>query len=156
MKSKSHCPNLDGLSGIRPRAQASARFYDLTHFSYLMSSSHRIALCVLYPFLQLPLYLMFQCVCVYSGLTSLSTIFQSYHDGYVSGKRVRKNCLCVFLAGNRTPDFLAKSTFLLILSFSRYCNRSFLTIMAGVGVAHKLLKKIQEKITIQIFDKLNY
>ena len=22
-----------------------------------------------------------RCVCVYSGLTSLSTIFQSYHDG---------------------------------------------------------------------------
>ena len=28
-----------------------------------------------------------------------------------------------------------------ILSFSRYCTRSCLTMMAGVGVAHKLLKK---------------
>ena len=30
------------------------------------------------------------------------------------------------------------------LSFSRYCTRSCLTIMAGVGVVHKLLKKQQE------------
>ena len=25
--------------------------------------------------------LLYMCMCVYSGLTSLSTIFQSYHDG---------------------------------------------------------------------------
>ena len=31
------------------------------------------------------------------------------------------------------------------LSFSRYCTRSCLTIMAGVGVAHKLLKKTKKK-----------
>ena len=37
---------------------------------------------------------------------------------------------------------------------SGYCTRSCLTAMAGVGVAHKLLKrKNKKKITIQIFDK---
>ena len=35
-----------------------------------------------------------------------------------------------------------------------YCTQSCLTMMAGVGVAHKLLKKKHKKmITIQIFDK---
>ena len=32
-------------------------------------------------FLDLPLSIEMKCVCVYSGLTSLSTTFQSYHDG---------------------------------------------------------------------------
>ena len=36
------------LSGIRPGAQASARFYDLTHFSYLMSSTVIGLHCVYY------------------------------------------------------------------------------------------------------------
>ena len=27
------------------------------------------------------MYFLYKGVCVYSGLTSLSTIFQSYHDG---------------------------------------------------------------------------
>ena len=39
------------------------------------------------------------------------------------------------------------------LSFSRYCTRSCLTMMAGVGVAHKLLKTNKKKITVQIFDR---
>ena len=47
--------------GSGPGAQASAGFYDLTLFN-LFNVIHKsyIALCVLYPFLQLLLYLMFQ------------------------------------------------------------------------------------------------
>ena len=97
-----------------------------------VTNSHRIALCVLYPFLQLLLYLMFQ------------------------GKELERFVFVFFLRATELRISSAKRTFLLFLSFSRYCSRSFLTIMAGVGVANKLLKKNKKKINIQIFDKLNY
>ena len=53
-----------------------------------------------------------------------------------SGKSVRKICFsCFFLRATELQISSAKNTVLLLLSFSRYCTRSFLTMMAGVGVA---------------------
>ena len=46
--------------------------------------------------------------------------------------------------GGKSKTFLDYQ-FIPVLSFFRYCTRSCLTMMAGVGVAHKLLKKQQQK-----------
>ena len=55
------CPNLDGLSGIRPGGSGFSQILwsdGLQLFNVI--NGHRIALCVLHPFLQLLLYLVFQ------------------------------------------------------------------------------------------------
>ena len=44
----------------------------------------------------------------------------------------------------RVPAFLVGINLSIFINFSRYCTRSCLTMMAGVDVAHKLLKKKQE------------
>ena len=46
--------------------------------------------------------------------------------------------------GGKSKTFLDYK-FIPVLSFFRYCTRSCLTMMAGVGVAHKLLKKNKKK-----------
>ena len=46
--------------------------------------------------------------------------------------------------GGKSKTFLDYK-FIPVLSFFRYCTRSCLTMMAGVGVAHKLLKKTTKK-----------
>ena len=46
--------------------------------------------------------------------------------------------------GGKSKTFLDYK-FIPVLSFFRYCTWSCLTMMAGVGVAHKLLKKKQKK-----------
>ena len=65
--------------------------------------------------------------------------------------------LFFFLAGNRAPNFFSKKYIFCCSNFPfcRYCTRSFLTMMAGVGVAHKLLKN-KKKIIIQMFDKATF
>ena len=110
--------------GSGPGAQASAKFffYDLTHFRlFNVINSHRIALCVLYPFLQLLLYLIFQ------------------------GKELERFVFVLILRATELQISSAKNTFLLLLSFSRYSTRSLLTMMAGMGVAHKVLKKKKKR-----------
>ena len=46
--------------------------------------------------------------------------------------------------GGKSKIFLDYK-FIPVLSFFRYCTRSCLTMMAGVGVAHKLLKKKKQQ-----------
>ena len=74
---------------------------------------------------------------------SLDPSFWPQHRGFLK----RPTPLCK-IPEIRTPyvracDFCDfwYTRYMFFLSFTRYCIRSCLTIMAGVGVAHKLLKK---------------